>query len=185
MPAVITFHMRWLSRLTKCGGSCICKNMDKKKQKDKCVIGVISDTHGFLRPGVLKAFADVEHILHAGDLDTPRIIAELESIAPVTAVRGNMDHGSWALDFPEHTSMNMGGWDIKMMHIPPDTETDNTKQRTIVIHGHTHTPREEWVDGTLMLNPGSAGPKRSHRIPTVALLHLAPDHAEVEFIELN
>ena len=159
--------------------------MDKNKQNNKCVIGVISDTHGFLRPSVLKAFADVEHILHAGDLDTPRIIAELESIAPVTAVRGNMDHGTWALDFPEQTSLNMAGWDIQMMHIPPEVQAGETKPRAIVIHGHTHTPREEWVDGTLVLNPGSAGPKRSHRVPTVARLHLTEDQAEVEFIELN
>lgn len=169
----------------KCGGSCIYRQMDKNKNNNKCVIGVISDTHGFLRPGVLKAFADVEHILHAGDLDTPRIITELESIAPVTAVRGNMDHGSWAQDFPEHTSMNMGGWDIQMTHIPPEVSTGSAKQRAIVIHGHTHTPREEWIEGTLMLNPGSAGPRRNHRIPTVVRLHLTADRAEVEFIELN
>lgn len=159
-------------------------NKTGKDETRKHTIGVISDTHGFLRPEVFKVFDGVDHILHAGDLDTLRIIDELRQIAPVTFVRGNMDHGAWAMRVPESVRLNLAGWQIELQHIPDESSGGKTSGHKIVIHGHTHTPREEWVDQTLFLNPGSAGPRRNHNIPTVARLYLTEKHAEVEFIEV-
>ena len=126
-------------------------------QKDY-TIGVISDTHGLLRPQVTEMFADVDLILHAGDVGDPDIISDLEAVAPLIAVRGNMDYGSWADRLPVVQSIRVGKYFILLIHDVGwiDRDIDLTNYQA-VINGHTHRPLIEKQDQLLYFNPGSAG----------------------------
>ena len=124
-------------------------------------IGVISDTHGLLRPEALDALAGVDHIIHAGDIGSPEIVSRLREIAPITAIRGNVDRQPWATAFPERKTVLLAGWSIHVLHDVGDLDFDPGKQGVaMVISGHSHRPRVETVNGVLFLNPGSAGPRR-------------------------
>ena len=137
------------------------------------IIGVISDTHGLLRPEAVAALRGVEMILHAGDIGKPEILDELSKIAPVTAVCGNNDTGDWARDIPDRQRLKIGGVSIYMLH---DLKELNSPGEAIdagvVISGHSHKPSMEERDGVLYLNPGSAGPRRFKLPVTVALLNI-------------
>ena len=136
-------------------------------------IGVISDTHGLLRPEAEQRFAGVEHIIHAGDIGRPEIIAKLSRIAPVTAIRGNVDTADWAARYPATTTFELGGRSIHVVHDVHDLELDPRASRIdIVMSGHSHKPRIETVDGVLYLNPGSAGPRRFSLPVTLAIMEL-------------
>ena len=136
-------------------------------------IEVISDTHGLLRPEVGARFAGVAHIIHAGDIGRPEIIAGLRQFAPVTAIRGNVDTGEWAEDYPENQTVRFGEHsihvlhDLKTLHLDPVLCGVN-----VVVSGHSHRPRVETIDGVLYLNPGSAGPRRFTLPVTLATLDL-------------
>ena len=125
------------------------------------VIGVISDTHGLLRPEALAALRGSEHIIHAGDVGKPEILDELAEIAPVTAIRGNIDKGIWARKLPETEVVELSGVSMYVLH---DLKTLDLKPRAagfkVVISGHSHVPKQEMRDGVLYFNPGSAGPRR-------------------------
>ncbi|HET9407359.1 MAG TPA: metallophosphoesterase family protein [Candidatus Sulfotelmatobacter sp.] len=125
------------------------------------VVGVISDTHGLLRPEALAALRGSDHIIHAGDVGAPKILDELAHVAPVTAVRGNVDKGSWARRLPETDVIELAGISIYVLHeiskldLKPEAAGFNA-----VIYGHSHIPKQEWQNGVLFFNPGSAGPRR-------------------------
>ena len=130
-------------------------------------IGVISDTHGLLRPEALEALDGVCHILHAGDVGDPGHLEVLASIAPVTAIRGNIDRGPWAQALPETVSLIIAGLRIHMIHDRKDLQADPESEGwDVVISGHSHKPGIKETGNTLWLNPGAAGPRR-FRLPII------------------
>ena len=124
-------------------------------------IGIISDTHGLLRPEAVELLRGSEHIIHAGDIGSPEIIPALEKIAPVTAIRGNVDTQPWARRFAETEVVEVAGLHIYVIH---DVNALDLNPRAAgfaaVISGHSHQPKQEMKDGVLYFNPGSAGPRR-------------------------
>jgi putative phosphoesterase len=139
-------------------------------------IGVLSDTHGLLRPEVLPALAGVDHILHAGDVGNPDILEALGQLAPVTAIRGNIDtHGPCA-ELPPTAALELSGCLICMVHDIDELDiVPGAAGVRVVIYGHSHKPSAEMRDGVLYLNPGSAGPRRFNLPVTLALVDVAPD----------
>jgi uncharacterized protein len=134
-------------------------------------IGVISDTHGLLRPEALEALEGVNHILHAGDIGDPDHLDALARIAPVTAIRGNIDRGHWAKVLPETVSLTIGGLRIHMIHDRKALQADpGAEGWDVVISGHSHRPGIEETGTTLWLNPGAAGPRRFRLPITLAFL---------------
>ena len=129
------------------------------------IIGVISDTHGLLRPEALAALQGSDYIIHAGDIGDPRILDKLAAIAPVTAVRGNVDHGEWASKIPATKVLEIGEVSIYVLHslLELDLKPEASKFPA-VIYGHSHVPKQELKNGVLYFNPGSAGPRR-FRLP--------------------
>lgn len=129
--------------------------------KSPIIIGVISDTHGLLRPEAMAALRGVEHIVHAGDVGSSEILEELSAIAPITTVRGNIDKGVWARKLPETEVLDIGGISIYVLHDLAKLDL-NPKAAgfPVVISGHTHVPKQETRNGVLYFNPGSAGPRR-------------------------
>ena len=125
------------------------------------IVGVISDTHGLLRPEAGELLRGSEHIIHAGDIGSPEIIPQLEKIAPVTAIRGNVDTEAWARRFAETEVVELGGVHIYVIH---DVNALDLNPKAAgfaaVISGHSHQPKQETKDGVLYFNPGSAGPRR-------------------------
>jgi len=149
------------------------------------LVGVISDTHGLLRPEALTALCGVEHILHAGDVGNANILDKLREIAPVTAIRGNIDlHGPCA-ELPATEAIELGGCFLYMLHALEDLDLNPAAAKIdIVLFGHSHKPSSTQKDGVLYLNPGSAGPRRFSLPVTLALLHLGPGSPRSEFVEL-
>jgi putative phosphoesterase len=125
------------------------------------VIGVISDTHGLLRPEAVQLLCGSDHIIHAGDIGSPEIIPALEAVAPVTAIRGNVDKAAWARRFAETEVVELGGLHIYVIHDLHMLDLDpNAAGFAAVISGHSHQPKQEVRNGVLYFNPGSAGPQR-------------------------
>ncbi len=136
-------------------------------------IGVISDTHGLLRPEVEQRLAGVAHIVHAGDIGSPNVIAGLQRIAPVIAIRGNVDTENWAEHYPETQMVTLGGRRIYVLHDIKTLQLDPVSIGVdVVVCGHSHRPRIETVRRVLYLNPGSAGPRRFNLPVTVVTLDL-------------
>jgi uncharacterized protein len=124
-------------------------------------IGIISDTHGLLRPEATERLAGVHYIIHAGDIGRPEVISELRKIAPITAIRGNIDRGEWAAEYPHTALVKLGGRSIYVLHNLKELGLDPTAAGIdVVVSGHSHRPKIETVGGVLYLNPGSAGPRR-------------------------
>ena len=148
-------------------------------------IGVISDTHGLLRPEAEALLAGVDHILHAGDIGAPDIVPRLRAIAPVTAVRGNVDVGAWAAAFPEREVARLGGRAILVLHDTAELGGDPAAMGLdAVVAGHSHRPGVETRDGVLRLNPGAAG-RRRFRLPvTLATLELTAEGMRARIHEL-
>jgi len=125
------------------------------------LIGVISDTHGLLRPEALEALRGSEHIIHAGDVGTFEIIEILSRIAPVTAVRGNVDKGALSRQLPETQVLELGGVSIYVLHHLAQLDLKpEAAGFSVVVSGHSHVPKQETRDEVLYFNPGSAGPRR-------------------------
>jgi len=136
-------------------------------------VGIISDTHGLLRPEVEEYLSGVDHILHAGDIGNPDIIAALRRIAPITAIRGNVDTGAWADEFPETETLRLAGRTIYMLHDLKALRTDPPALGIeVVVSGHSHIPKVETLSGVLYLNPGSAGRRRFKLPITLATLQI-------------
>ncbi|HEU4762562.1 MAG TPA: metallophosphoesterase family protein [Gemmatimonadales bacterium] len=142
-------------------------------------LGIISDTHGLLRPQVFDVFKEVDHILHAGDLGPPEILTELEAIAPVTAVYGNTDGWDLRARLPQVASIRLDGFDIVVTHGDqlgsPTPEKLNAAfpDAEIIVFGHTHRPLLTLVDVVVtVMNPGGAGPQRFDLLPSVGIMEL-------------
>ena len=152
------------------------------QKKDGFLVGIISDTHGHLRPEVAEAFAGVDLIIHAGDIGNNEVLEALRAIAPVHAVRGNMD-GGWAHDLPVTEVVEVGEVLIYVLHDAYLLKLDPaTAGFVAVINGHTHRAAVEKRKGVLFLNPGSASPHSSSG--TVALLRIRGTSLEPEVVEL-
>jgi len=124
-------------------------------------IGLISDTHGLLRPQALDFLQGSDHILHAGDIVGADILAQLAAIAPLTAVRGNNDHGAWAHDLPESVTLALGGVVIHILHDLNALAIDPAASGVrVIVTGHSHKPACEERSGVLYVNPGAAGRRR-------------------------
>ena len=149
-------------------------------------IGVISDTHGHLPSGVAKAFKKVDLIVHAGDIGDETVIAKLKKIAPVLAVRGNMDYGNWAESLPQSETIIIGRLVLVVLHIASRLQEDPQKAGyDAVISGHTHRPDVYQKNGVTYINPGSASyPKLGHP-GSAALIHINGEDLRVEFIHLK
>ena len=149
------------------------------------LIGVISDTHGVMRPEALQALTDSQLIIHAGDVGDPGILDALRTIAPVIAVRGNVDKGDWAIALPEYELIEEGEVSIYVLHDVNQLDLDPAAAGIqAVISGHSHKPSIRTDRGVLYLNPGSAGPRRFKLPITVARLHLSSKRLEAERIDL-
>ena len=148
-------------------------------------IGVISDTHGLLRPEAIVALGGVDLIVHAGDVGAPEILGQLRLIAPTCAVRGNVDRGEWATALPERDVVPVGNRLLYVLHDLNELDLDPVAAGfAAVISGHSHQPREDWRHGVLFLNPGSAGPRRFTLPVTLSLLRVADEVIAHERIDL-
>ncbi len=150
------------------------------------IIGVISDTHGLLRPQALDALRGSQHIIHAGDIGAADIIPVLQEIAPVTAIRGNVDHETWTRQFPETNSAELAGLHIYIIHSVKDLDLNpRAAGFAAVISGHSHQPGQHTKDGVLYFNPGSAGPRRFKLPVSVGRLQIVNGKLTGEIIELT
>lgn len=153
--------------------------------RDVVTVGVISDTHGLLRPAALAALAGSRHIVHGGDVGPESIVHALERIAPVTAVRGNTDTDAWARRLPLTNTLDAGGARIYVVHDLAELDLDPAAADVaVVVYGHSHRPALERRDGVLFLNPGAAGPRRFTLPVTVARLTIDGGRADAEIIEI-
>jgi putative phosphoesterase len=149
------------------------------------VIGVISDTHGLLRPEAVAALRGVDRIIHAGDIGAPEILTALSEIAPVTAVRGNNDRGAWAREIPLTQVVDAGGLHVYVIHDVGELDVDpGAGGFAVVVAGHSHHPRNERRDGVLWFNPGSAGPRRFKLPIALGLLRIDDGAARGEIVTL-
>jgi uncharacterized protein len=154
-------------------------------------IGLVSDTHGLLRPRVLELFDGVDHILHAGDVGREEILTELEAIAPVTAVWGNTDGWEIHHRVPEIARVQLGGIEAVVLHghqfgsPTPDRAAGAYPDARLIVFGHSHVPLIERVGGTLVVNPGSAGPRRFQLPTTVALAEVSGSEVTARLVHLD
>jgi putative phosphoesterase len=144
-------------------------------------LGIISDTHGLLRPEVFEVFAQVDYILHGGDVGAADLLVELETLAPVTAVYGNMDQFDVRHRCPQVARLELDGFFIAVTHgdqfgsPTPEKLHQAFPDADIIVYGHTHRPRLELVDKTVtVMNPGAAGPRRFDLLPSVGIMELEP-----------
>ena len=148
-------------------------------------IGVISDTHGYLTSQTRKSLKGVDLIIHAGDIDTPDILKMLKKIAPVKAVRGNMDRGKWADKLPQEEYITIDQVVILALHDIYLLDLDPAAAGIhAVIYGHSHRPHKESKDGVVYINPGSASQPRHNYPPTVAIITISDRILDIEFVEI-
>ncbi len=149
------------------------------------IVGLISDTHGLLRAEVLSALRGSDLIIHAGDVGDAEILEQLSSIAPVVAVRGNIDKAAWTSRLPMTAVVEAGPAVIYVLHNIDDLDLDPAAAEfDIVVSGHSHKPSRSFRSGVLYINPGSAGPRRFTLPVTVARLNLSEEPWAVDFIDL-
>jgi putative phosphoesterase len=149
-------------------------------------IGLISDTHGLLRPEAIEALKGSDFIVHAGDIGSPEVLAGLSRLAPVTAIRGNVDRGPWASSLPDNEVLQAGAAFIFVIHNIADLDLDPAAVGfQVVVSGHSHQPGWREKDGVLYVNPGSAGPRRFKLPIAVGRLLIRETEITVEVIELT
>ena len=149
-------------------------------------IGVISDTHGLLRPEALAALRGCERIIHAGEIGKPEVLDALRALAPLDAIRGNVDSGDWAASVPEHLDLEIGGLRIHVTHDVKAMGIDPIAARVdVVIAGHSHQPKIEEVDAVIYLNPGSAGRRRFKLPVSLALLDIEDGQPRAQLVTLG
>ena len=142
-------------------------------------IGVISDTHGLLRPEATAFLRGCDHIVHGGDIGKPEVLATLNELAPVTAIRGNIDHGDWAAALPQTRRVTLAGICLYLLHDLAELDIDPVAHGVdVVVSGHSHRPLVTRCDGVLYLNPGSAGPRR-FKLP-IAVAEIVVDGRAIE-----
>jgi putative phosphoesterase len=149
-------------------------------------IGVISDTHGLLRPEAVSALEGSDHIIHAGDIGDPAVLDRMNQIAPVTVVRGNVDRGAWAQQIPENNVLEVEGITIYVLHILDQLDLKpEAAGFAAVIYGHSHMPKQETKNGVLYFNPGSAGPRRFNLPVSLGKLIVRSGSIQAEIIKLT
>jgi uncharacterized protein len=148
-------------------------------------LGVLSDTHGLLRPEVIKTLQGSDLIIHAGDIGSETIIPELRAIAPVYAVRGNVDNGAWAYKFPLTNALQVEQVFIYIHHGHLELDINPDKNFQVIVSGHTHVPLIEKRGGVLYLNPGSAGHKRFTLPVSMAFLHVDDTNLTANLVTLG
>ena len=149
-------------------------------------VGVISDTHGLLRPQALAQLAGSDYIIHGGDIGNPEILDQLAAIAPLTVVRGNNDRAQWARDIPATATLDLGAVQLYALHNINELAIDPAAAGIrAVIFGHSHTPKANWRGDVLYLNPGSAGPRRFKLPVSVAELLVDGPTVSARIIELD
>jgi putative phosphoesterase len=150
------------------------------------ILGLISDTHGLLRESALRAVQNTGLIIHAGDVGDPKILEVLENLAPVIAVRGNVDTAEWATKLPLTAVVKTGGVKIYVLHNVKELKLNSIPAGvSVIVSGHSHKPGQATRNGVLYINPGSAGPRRFNLPITVARLDLSRQPWEVEFIDVS
>ena len=159
--------------------------MKNPPQNIQHIVGIISDTHGLLRPEALEFLEGCDSIVHAGDLGDPDILKMLESIAPTVAVRGNVDRGLWTRALPDKDLVEAGGKLLYVIHNLDELDLDPAAaQIDAVIFGHSHTPASYEKDGVLYFNPGSAGPRRFKLPVSIGRFNIVDSGLESEIIDL-
>ena len=149
-------------------------------------IGVISDTHGLLRPEAVAALNGSDLIIHAGDVGARDVLEALQTIAPTIAVRGNVDTSPWAQALAETEVVLAGGLRAYVIHQIRQFDKDPVKEQfDAVIYGHSHKPSIEWRDGVLFLDPGSAGPRRFKLPVTLALVDISGGKLQAQIVDLG
>jgi putative phosphoesterase len=150
------------------------------------VIGLISDTHGLLRPEAVSVLAGVELIIHSGDIGKPMVLAELKKIAPVAAIKGNVDTGDWARRIPNCRRVIVGEHGLYVIHNVHELEFDPAKRNIrVIVSGHSHKPMIAEKDGVLFVNPGSAGPRRFKLPVAVGKVFVDGPKVRAEIVELS
>jgi uncharacterized protein len=149
------------------------------------LLGLISDTHGLLRPEALELLRPCTHIVHAGDVGGPEILAQLESVAPVTAIRGNVDSGAWADELPVTAAVQVGDLNIYVVHDVHDLDLNPVVAGIdLVVSGHSHRPGVRVQSGVCYLNPGSAGPRRFQLPITLARMRASRPSPSIELVDI-
>jgi len=155
------------------------------KKQERQLIGVISDTHGLVRPQALQALRGVDLIIHAGDIGAPEVVDALKRIAPVVAIKGNNDNEGWATSLPDTKLVQLNTAKLYVIHNVRELDLDPVARGIqVVISGHSHKPSVVKRDGVLYLNPGSAGPRRFKLPVAVAKLTVRLKTIEAKIIEL-
>jgi putative phosphoesterase len=155
-------------------------------EKKRISIGIVSDTHGLLRDSVKHELSGVDLIVHAGDFDTPDVLAEIREIAPVLCARGNMDAGEWCYDLPEYDMAEIAGQTLCVIHDVYRLDLDPSAANiAVVVSGHTHQPLIAKQRDVVYLNPGSAGYQRMGKPVTMAKLTLTDERLTPEIIDLK
>ena len=160
--------------------------MNLREDNHNYSLGVISDTHGYLHESAKEAFKDVDLIIHAGDIGGEEILNDLLNIAPLVAVRGNMDHGRWAEKLPQTKEITVGNLKVVVIHDIHHLNTDLSENHdSVVVNGHTHRAAAGKSNGILFLNPGSATHPRHGFPPTVVILKIKGISIKPIFINLD
>lgn len=155
------------------------------KRSGAFTVGVVSDTHGLFRPELSRLFSGVQHILHAGDVGDPAILDKLVRIAPVTAIRGNIDRDGACSRLPATEVVELAGLSIYMLHDHKQLDLDPAASGfAAVVSGHSHQPQIEWQKGILHFNPGSAGPRRFSLPVSAGLLVIVNGRIEPELLTM-
>ena len=149
------------------------------------IVGIISDTHGLLRPEALAALRGSHYIIHAGDIGDPVILKKLAEIASVTAIRGNVDNEGWAKKIPPTNVLEVGGISIYVLHNLVDLDLKpEAAGFAVVVSGHSHVPKQETKNGVLYFNPGSAGPRRFRLPVTIGRLKVREGRVSGKIFEI-
>ena len=148
-------------------------------------VGLISDTHGLLRPEALEYLRGSSTIIHAGDIGNPSVLQQLATIAPVTAVRGNNDKQAWAARIPESVTIEVAGCSIHVIHDIAQLDSDAANAARVIVSGHSHRPSIQERSGVLYVNPGSAGPRRFKLPVSAAELRISGKRVTARFAQLE
>lgn len=149
------------------------------------IIGIISDTHGLVRPEAVDALTGCDRIIHAGDIGAIQVIEKLSLIAPVSAIKGNIDKGEWSAAFPDNEVITVKNKLIYVLHNIHDLDIDPAAAGfNVVVSGHSHKPSIKESNGVLYLNPGSAGPRRFKLPITVAMLNILDERITAKVVEI-
>jgi putative phosphoesterase len=161
------------------------KTFAKRVSPSSHLVGLMSDTHGLIRPEALDALRDSDLIIHCGDVGDPAVLDVLRSIAPVRAVRGNNDIGAWARSLPAYDVIEIDSHKIYVLHNLSELHHPDAAGFTAVVSGHSHKPLIEKRRGILFINPGSAGPRRFKLPTTVAILTIRSCHCAARIVQLS